>query len=346
MEQTKKLALLAVRERETSSMAAERETSHFFKIIRYSTLQHKKLGIPEVFVKKFGNELSTVAKLTVPNGSVWNVELTKDGRNIWFHGGWPEFVEYHSISNGYFLLFRYLKNSTFHVLIFDMSACEILYPHCCVERKDNNLDEIEDEDSVEIIGSLTPKPPASDSTASFESPIFRCSYETRSKRRKMEEVVDLNELDFTGDESEHKLLDALEKMRINVKTNFQCLKAEEKVRAIAAAKLFRPKNPSFMVIMRPRDLCKGTMYVPFKFAKKYLISRDAELIKLHDRDGREWSVKFRNREGGCEGGDFIHGWTKFTKDKNLKKGDICMFELIRKNVVLKVSVFRSSTNIF
>ncbi|KAK3195658.1 hypothetical protein Dsin_026968 [Dipteronia sinensis] len=330
-------------------MAAE-SLSHFFKIIRHSTLQHKKLVIPKVFVKKFGNELSTVSTLTVPNGGVWKVELTKGGKNIWFHGGWPAFVEYHSISNGYFLLFRYLKNSTFHVLIFDMSACEIRYPHCCVEQKDNNQDELEDEDSVEIIGYLTPKPPSSDSTASFENPIFRRGYEAQSKRRKMEEVVDLYELDFVGDESEHELLDILEKMRISVKRNFQYINAEEKVRAIAAARLFRPKNPSFMVIMRHRDLSKGTMYVPFQFAKKYLIRKDAELIKLHDRDGREWSVKFRKslpEGGGGGGGDFIHGWTKFSKDKNLKKGDICMFELIReKNIVLKVLVFHSSSSIF
>ena len=110
-----------------------------------------------MFVKKFGNELSTLATLTVPNGRVWNVELMKDGRNIWFRGGgWHEFVEYHSISNGYFLLFRYVKNSTFHVLIFGKSACEIRYPHCCAKRQNDNQNEIEDEDSVEIIGSLTP----------------------------------------------------------------------------------------------------------------------------------------------------------------------------------------------
>ncbi|KAK1560109.1 hypothetical protein Q3G72_022218 [Acer saccharum] len=297
-------------------------------------------GIPKVFVEKFGNELSTLATLTVPNGRVWKVELMKDGRNIWFGGGgWHEFVEYHSISNGYFLLFRYPKNSTFHVLIFGKSACEIRYPHGCAKRKNDNQDEIEDEDSVEIIGSLTPKPPASDSTLEINrsrkstSPIFRRSYEVRrskrrSKRRKM-------------DESEHELLAILEEMRISVKKNFQFITAEEKERAIATARLFRPKNPSFMVIMQPREVCVGRhMYVPFKFAKKYLTSRDAKLIKLQDRDGREWPVKFRKTVVG--GGDFNRGWAKFSKDKNLKEGDVCMFELImKKNIVLKVSILQN-----
>ncbi|KAK1560332.1 hypothetical protein Q3G72_025346 [Acer saccharum] len=345
--QTRKLAVGEIK----SSMAAC-TPSHFFKIILPSTLQDKKLGIPKVFVKKFGNELSTLATLTVPNGHVWNVELMKDERNIWFRGGgWHEFVEYHSISKGYFLLFRYLKNSTFQVLIFDMSACEIQYLHSCAKRKNDNQDEIEDEDSVEIIGSFTPKPPASDSTLEINrsrkstSPIFRRSYEVRrSKRRKMEEVVYFKESDSTGDESEHELLAILEEMGISVKASFQYITAEEKERAITTARLFRPKNPSFMVIMRPREVCRGAMYVPFEFAKKYLISRDAKLIKLQDRDGREWPVNFRKAVVG--GGDFIRGWAKFTKDKNLKEGDICMFELIKKkNIVLKVSVFQNLTSV-
>ena len=80
--------------------------------------------------------------------------------------------------------------------------------------------------------------------------------------------------------------------------------------------------------------------MPFEFAKKYLINRDAKLIKLQDRDGREWPVNFRKSVVG--GGDFIRGWTKFSKDKNLKEGDICMFELIRKkNIALKVSVIQN-----
>ncbi|KAK3195657.1 hypothetical protein Dsin_026967 [Dipteronia sinensis] len=336
---------------------AAKTPSHFFTIIRHSTLQDKKLGIPRVFVKKFGNELSTVATLTAPNGRIWNVELTKDGRNIWFNVGWVEFVEYHSISIGYFLLFRYQKKSTFHVLIFDMSACEIRYPHYFVERKNDNQDEIEDEDSVEIIGSLTPKPDASDFTleinrsrkynTSLESQIFRSGYEVRSKRHKMEEVVGLNESDSTGDDSEHELLDILEEMGIYVKINFQYITAEEKLRAIAAARLFKPKNPSFMVILRHRDIYKDNMYVPLEFSKKYFIGRDTKLIKLRDHDGKEWAVELSRYRPKGGGGDLTHGWTKFSNDKNLKEGDICMFELIRKkNIVLKVSVFHSSTSIF
>ncbi|TXG64421.1 hypothetical protein EZV62_011415 [Acer yangbiense] len=85
-------------------------------------------SIPKKFVRKFGDELSTAATLRVPNGRVWQVGLTKDGRSMWFNDGWNEFLMYHSISASYFLVFGYEENSNFHVFIFDKSVCEITYP--------------------------------------------------------------------------------------------------------------------------------------------------------------------------------------------------------------------------
>ncbi|KAK9177480.1 hypothetical protein WN944_029502 [Citrus x changshan-huyou] len=98
------------------------------------SLQRKKQTqiykmIPQEFVRKFGHELSAVATLAVPNGCVWRVGLTKDEGSIWFQNGWHAFVEYHSISAGYFVVFRYRKNSSFQVFILDnLTYCGIQYP--------------------------------------------------------------------------------------------------------------------------------------------------------------------------------------------------------------------------
>ena len=73
-------------------------------------------------------ELSTVATLIAPYGGIWQVELKKVDNNIWFCNGWQDFVEYHSICYGYFLVFRYEGNSSFHVHIFDKTTIEIQYP--------------------------------------------------------------------------------------------------------------------------------------------------------------------------------------------------------------------------
>lgn len=85
--------------------------------------------IPKKFVKKFGVELSAVVKLLVPNGFSWPVGLTKDGESMWFSDGWHDFVELFSICAGHFLVFRYAMDSSFHVIIFDQSGCEIQYPN-------------------------------------------------------------------------------------------------------------------------------------------------------------------------------------------------------------------------
>ena len=54
--------------------------------------------------------------------------LKKAGKKLWFFHGWHEFVEYHSIHVGYFLIFRYEGNSNFNVNIFDLTTSEINYP--------------------------------------------------------------------------------------------------------------------------------------------------------------------------------------------------------------------------
>ncbi|XP_031271395.1 B3 domain-containing transcription factor VRN1-like [Pistacia vera] len=133
--------------------------SHFFKVILPSTLEAKML-----FVTKFGDELSSVATITVPNGRVWKFGVVKDRGKIWFSNGWSECVEYYSISPGHLLVFRFKSKSNFHVVIFDMSAFEIEYPISDGEEPEsgkrnfghqNNI-ESDEEQSVEILGSTTP----------------------------------------------------------------------------------------------------------------------------------------------------------------------------------------------
>ncbi|KAJ6766160.1 B3 DOMAIN-CONTAINING TRANSCRIPTION FACTOR VRN1-LIKE [Salix purpurea] len=146
----------------------ERPLVHFFKIILPCILDERKLRIPNMFVRRYGEELSGAAKVTVPSGHAWQIGLTKDQSNIWFDEGWQKFVEHHSISYGYLLLFAYRGCCNFSVLIFDMSACEIPYP--CVGSTSakntnygekhffNHVENMEDEDSIEISGCKTASP--------------------------------------------------------------------------------------------------------------------------------------------------------------------------------------------
>ncbi|KAK3219434.1 hypothetical protein Dsin_013404 [Dipteronia sinensis] len=57
----------------------------------------------------------------------------KDGIKVWFHDGWHDIIEYYKITARYVLVFKYENNSNFLVLVFNLSACEILYPCNCEE---------------------------------------------------------------------------------------------------------------------------------------------------------------------------------------------------------------------
>ena len=87
--------------------------------------------------------------------------LKKTDNNIWFCNGWQGFVEYHSICYGYFLIFKYEGNSSFHVLIFDKTTIEIQYPPIKNCKLEDHLVEIidfdEDDTNISLLDDLPTK---------------------------------------------------------------------------------------------------------------------------------------------------------------------------------------------
>ncbi|KAF9684237.1 hypothetical protein SADUNF_Sadunf04G0097000 [Salix dunnii] len=105
-----------------------RKSCMFYKLMVASILNEKKLKIPKKFVNKYGDELSSIATLTVPCGGICLVELQKVNGKLWFHKGWHEFVECYSIRVGYFLVFLYEGKSNFNVHMYDLTVSEIKNP--------------------------------------------------------------------------------------------------------------------------------------------------------------------------------------------------------------------------
>ncbi|KAJ4827435.1 hypothetical protein Tsubulata_011088 [Turnera subulata] len=113
--------------------------------------------------------------------------------------------------------------------------------------------------------------------------------------------------------------------------------------AIRAARMYKPQNPSFMVLLRPYNIYNNLLNVPHGFSQKYL-SGASKLVKLQVPDGREWpvlkvsAIRTAVRRVPLRLGK---GWSGFRRENNLEEGDVCVFELIKRNCpVLKVSVFR------
>ena len=124
--------------------------------------------IPDNFLRKYGSELSSIATLSVPDGSVWRVGLKKADNKYWFLDGWAEFVQRYSIGVGYLLVFGYEGKSSFNVHIFNLATSEINYQS--PTRSSNEgayfanchkiFEEMEDEDYIESSPGKSYTPPA------------------------------------------------------------------------------------------------------------------------------------------------------------------------------------------
>ncbi|CAN1133564.1 B3 domain-containing transcription factor VRN1 [Linum perenne] len=344
---------------------------YFHKIILPKTLQDRKLRIPDNFIKKFANDLSPLVRLTVPDGHVWRIGIVKADDKFWFHDGWHDFVESYSIRVGYMLIFRYEGNAIFNVHIFNLSASEINYQTNTLSGKRCLLfDELEDEDSAEYMNpvpayqvpyamkgnpqlnrvSNVPHPatqPVVDMNLQFNASDERNASDTPAKvpkkrgRKKIkpdpeDQQPSTARPQVDGDE------DGDGDMRLRFYESASARKrtvtAEERERAINAAKTFEPENPFCRVVLRPSYLYRGCiMYLPSCFAEKHL-NGVSGFIKLQYTDGKQWPVRCLYKGGRAK---LSQGWFEFTLENNIGEGDVCVFELVKsRDVVLKVTVFR------
>jgi hypothetical protein len=181
--------------------------------------------IPDKFVREFGDELSAEATLTDHNGNFWQVGLEKANNKIWFDDGWHDFIEYHSIHCGYFVVFRYEGNSKFYVLVFDNTATEI-------PSTWSNID-CELEDQVDVMESDDAKKSRHDKLKENEilsdpdklSPKHEVDRERYGRER------------FSGTSSKGRVL-----------------MPGRRERAIEAARMLKPKSASFIAFAGKKNI--------------------------------------------------------------------------------------------
>ncbi|XP_043714419.1 B3 domain-containing transcription factor VRN1-like [Telopea speciosissima] len=320
---------------------------HFFKVILHSTVDDGQLVIPVEFVRRFGEDLSDSAVLKLPSGKEWVVELKKTDGRVWFHNGFQGFLEYHNISVGYFIVFRYEGDSQFLCLIFNDNSCEIKY-----KLQESNLqDNLENEESGEeedTPASLRKKIKKHGKRSSAGSPVTQ-PYCPAQKKRKMnnivgkrtkpnpsgEEVTKGFENQQTAEDESHLCLE--DEYELAFLRKERPVTKKERERAICAAKTLKTKNPSFMVVMTPSYLRKG-LNVPLVFARDHF-SVGFHRVKLRLSNGGTWPARFflRSSIKALLSG----GWNAFARENILLEGDCCVFEVLnKKDIEMKVSIFR------
>nr|AAQ55453.1 reduced vernalization response 1 [Brassica rapa subsp. oleifera] len=319
----------------------------FHKLIFSSTIQEKRLRVPDKFVSKFKDELSVAVALTVPDGHVWRVGLRKADNNnkIWFQDGWQEFVDRYSIRIGYLLIFRYEGNSAFSVCIYNLPQSEINYhstglmdsaSHNNHFKRPRLFEDLEDEDAETLHTTASAiqsfftgpvKPEEATPTQTSKVPKKR-----GRKKKNADHPEEVNSSAPRDDDPESR-----SKFYESASARKGTVNAEERERAVNAAKTFEPTNPFFRVVLRPSYLYRGCiMYLPSGFAEKYL-SGISGFIKVQLGE-KQWPVRCLYKAGRAK---FSQGWYEFTVENNLGEGDVCVFELLRtRDFVLKVTAYR------
>lgn len=110
----------------------------FFKIINPFIMETGLLRIPRKFIARYGKDLPNEVVLQVPSGMVWRIKIRKVDGYVCLEGGWREFMEYHSVCVGHFLVFVYDRKSQFFVLVFNMTGTEIDYLSCSDKIRQTN----------------------------------------------------------------------------------------------------------------------------------------------------------------------------------------------------------------
>ncbi|CAN7117727.1 unnamed protein product [Brassica rapa subsp. narinosa] len=303
--------------------------------------------VPDKFVSRFKDELSVAVALTVPDGHVWRVGLRKADNNnkIWFQDGWQEFVDRYSIRIGYLLIFRYEGNSAFSVCIYNLPQSEINYhstglmdsaSHNNHFKRPRLFEDLEDEDAETLHTTASAiqsfftgpvKPEEATPTQTSKVPKKR-----GRKKKNADHPEEVNSSAPRDDDPESR-----SKFYESASARKRTVNAEERERAVNAAKTFEPTNPFFRVVLRPSYLYRGCiMYLPSGFAEKYL-SGISGFIKVQLGE-KQWPVRCLYKAGRAK---FSQGWYEFTVENNLGEGDVCVFELLRtRDFVLKVTAYR------
>lgn len=327
-----------------------KSSPHFFKILLGDFLE--RLRIPPAFVEHNVIDPSERAQIKGPSGSIWYVQLSVRGKDIYLQDGWKKFVEDHSLKDSNFLLFGYEGNGLFTVQIFDKTGCNIEEIITCNTSKKSILisgekkggspettlaDDFEQHSQHKLHGSDM-KNPQKDSLHSLQTSQ---SNKTDSTQRQHMPTFKINQFKkIKTDGVELTMSKTCSYSKGNQRISKKQSSAEEKTKAFDNANAFSrsSKLPNFLKIMRRSGVTRGMLGIPTYFMRKYLPKRNTS-ISLIDPTGRPWEVNFV-RHLCKRGGSFSGGWPAFSHGNNLREEDVCMFELVGE-CRMRVHIFRS-----
>ncbi|XP_058081446.1 B3 domain-containing protein REM16-like isoform X2 [Magnolia sinica] len=330
----------------------------------------RSLSIPRKFVQQFREELSDTITLKGPSGYMWDVGLIRTDDEMSLQNGWREFAEEHSLVVNDLLVFTYVGDSQFDVLIFGRGGCEKVgsyFIRKCGTNQYKSKCQQKEEASKDFTGpsharmeNARDSQKTPDQSTHFKHPqsngkaVKETQYVLRRGNRKIGSrglSVDTESRNSELKSSKTGRCDV--KQRLDLTPLDGCLSyplhfisnrrpvtEEERDRAWQLASAFKTVKPSFRAVMRSTHVCRRFyMTIPAEFVRDHL-NYKSQLVTISIPSGETWPVFYRHRNTGLSG--LGKGWADFVFDNNLEEGDACVFELSRKRelIVLNVHIFR------
>ncbi|CAN0880106.1 B3 domain-containing protein At3g18960 [Linum grandiflorum] len=299
----------------SSSSSINKPHTSFFSIILPSILQQNKLKLPLKFGRRYGSDISSVATLSLPNGHAWEVDVEKkskeDGNKeeeIWLSKGWAEFMDHHSISIGFFLVFRYRGHSVFDVDIFNLTTCSIAYPPPLPQESVVISDEDDEKDDEFGGGEMEKMLERLKASGIVTSPWFKARIRKMYNKCKkgLEDAI------LASNPAYPSFIVIVSPDQIEGKSR--------PVIPISFAREHIPerRESTTDVVLQMGELGKSV---------------------------KQWSVQMaRGRSASYYAVTLGKGWRQFNDDNNLGVGDVCLFHLIShpEDLVFDVSVFHAA----
>ncbi|KAK9270750.1 hypothetical protein L1049_026333 [Liquidambar formosana] len=328
----------------------------------------ERLKIPFKFIKHLGGTTSGSVSLTGPSGKTWHVDLIQQNDSLYFHDGWPEFVRDHFIECGDALVFRYDGNFQFTVQVFDQSACEkeaAFHAECT--QNSSNIDKSmrkkrereKEAASPDICFEGVPKKMRGSSShlhleclnknreaevdiphkeglqresvitteickeATFFNKTDKCDSPSKTSTipsglkpcSERPETALKNRASKQDEQSSHAR---------GCRSKYS-ISEEEK-----AALSFTSCFPYFVRIMKRFNVSGSyTLKVPYKFSMAHLPKCKIKVV-LRNLKGECWTVNAVSTTRVHTSHTLCGGWIAFVRGNDIKIGDICIFELVRK----------------
>ncbi|XP_015689972.1 LOW QUALITY PROTEIN: B3 domain-containing protein Os03g0619800-like [Oryza brachyantha] len=318
--------------------------------------------MPNRFVNHFGGKIPGTIKLQSPNGILYVVEVTESMNKTVLQCGWEAFVDAHHIKENDSLLFRHIGNSCFEVLILGSDGCEKVFSCAGINKKSSCIRD-KTADPVDTSGS----PPDDTSQPSRSGSSARCQRDKFNDHRNIanftampsssceesEEDVSLksNRNGSGSDESQESedsggpadppyIISFKDRLSPSQKKM-----VKEEVRSIQS------KVPVYVAIMKKTNVGLTSSRCQLELGARYAAAvrlPDSRQSVVLQRRGERWPAAMEAKS--ASGRRFlVGGWHRFARDNRLRVGDVCLFELRRKQQQGKLTmavhvIFAASTS--